>query len=368
MRTLLFALSFAIAACGKQEVQESYGLEVISIRMEPGALSQLNSSYNDKKSYPAMVTHGARQDEARVSYAGRTTLDAWKKSWDIEINGLTWRLSATPDDPTMLRSVAGYKLFAMAGFQVPKMSHVFVYLNDEPAGLFLRKELVSEKFFHDRRMAVRSLYKAHYNDKRMDERLITQLPEFFSAKFHLSGFRQEKNWSDLRPLVKEMVYTPKAISRIEENSLLRYHAATVALSNWDGFSNNYFLYNTVDQPDLFRFQPWDLDRAFEADTTTFGMIGNDFWGDYIVSDADRFAAYLRVLAATVDLMESDEFRQHLTEQAALIAAAWTADRALSAHAADFSRTQETLREKVAARGIYLRSLLRQASDSPAEEP
>lgn len=362
MKNLALALAL-MTGCGEAPEKSGWGLDVVEIRMTSADLSQLNASYNDKTTFPATVVYQGQDRRVRVNYAGRTTLDAWKKSWDIHLGDKTWRLAATPDDPTMLRSVTGYKLFAMAGFAVPDTEYVYVYLNDEPAGLFLKKELISEEFFARRGTTIRSLYKAHYNDKAMDERAITLLPEFFSAKYHRSPSGADKNWSDLKPLVHAMVYSDTTvrpidhIDHIDGPSLYRYHAATIALANWDGFSNNYFLYNTVDRSEAFSFQPWDLDRAFEADATVHGIVGEDFWGEYIARDSDRYEAYLSTLQTTITLLESEELQTFVNEQAEKIRSAWSADRALADGDRMFDDLLAELQRKIRARSEHLQAML-----------
>jgi spore coat protein CotH len=356
MKRLILTVGL-MTACAEAPEKAGWGLDIVDIRMTSADLSQLNASYNDKTTFPATITYRGDERRVRVNYAGRTTLDAWKKSWDLHLGDQVWRLAATPDDPTMLRSVTGYKLFAMAGFAVPDTEFVFVYLNDEPAGLFLKKELISEEFFARRGTTIRSLYKAHYNDKAMDERAITLLPEFFSAKYHRSAAGADKNWSDLRPLIHDMVYSAGTVGALDHASLYQYHAATIALANWDGFSNNYFLYNTVGRPEDFSFQPWDLDRAFEADATVHGIVGDDFWGAYIAKDPDRYEAYRSTLRSTIALLGSPELQSFVEEQATKIRAAWHADRALTGGDATFDDLLAELQGKIRARSEHLQAKL-----------
>ena len=53
-------------------------------------------------------------------------------------------------------------------------------------------------------------------------------------------------------------------NQLDLESFRLYAAISLAISNWDGFHNNHFLYNELTPGSTWKIVPWDLDKVFDC--------------------------------------------------------------------------------------------------------
>lgn len=276
-----------VAGCRLLPVKEidSYGLALIEIEIDPEKYADLNSSVAAKKPVPVRVRWQGRETGAFLSYAGKSTMDHYKKSFDLEAGEpLLWgrrrlRLSAQAMDRSMVRSQLGFGLFEAAGVPAPQSQPAAVYVNDEYAGLYELMETIDEEFFARRGMDPLVVYKATYGNAHFDAKTLLHLSEAFDIEQGI------ESWDPLVRLIETLngpldgEQRMSALQKyVDVDAFAAYLAASVALNNWDGYTNNLHLFWDR-ATDRFRPLPWDLDRIYEEDAGEFGYrSGQSLWG------------------------------------------------------------------------------------------
>ena len=87
---LLFICS--VLACSTElEAPNSFGLSLIEISIEPEIYGELNNSVGAKRPFPASLTIDGEQYSVELSYAGKSTLYSYKKSWQVYFKNRLFR-------------------------------------------------------------------------------------------------------------------------------------------------------------------------------------------------------------------------------------------------------------------------------------
>lgn len=250
--------------------QHDYGLARISIDVEPEQLGLLNSQIQSKRPVKGEAEIPGRwQGDCRVSFAGRSSLDNYRKSLELGdcdelFNSRTsLRVSAQSVDQTMLRSRLGYPIFAALQLEVPRAESVSAYLNRDYMGLYLLLELVDREFFETRGYDVKDIYKARYGNAGFKPEFNNRIPEAFSYEGKPDDFTLMRVVYDAVVGISDDRVFYQTIDRwLDIDSFLRYTAAAIFMCHWDGMNNNYYLVLDKRKQKLF-VVPWDLDRIWE---------------------------------------------------------------------------------------------------------
>jgi len=178
-------------------------------------------------------------------------------------------------DPSMMREVLAYEVFAATGCPASRTSFVNLYLtvpgeyDDELVGVYVMVEQVdttylAERFGNDSG----NLYKA--GDFGADLEWEGTDPEEYRDNYLKRTNQEEDDWSDLIHFLDVVNNTPDEQFKAEIETVfnvegfLNYLAANTATTNLDsiaGRNANFYLYHNPDT-DLFEFLPWDLNMAF----------------------------------------------------------------------------------------------------------
>jgi spore coat protein CotH len=164
------------------------------------------------------------------------------------------------NDPSYMREYIAYELLDEMGVATPEHSYVNVYVNDELKGLYLLVEFVNgdfiEKHFSN---AEGDLYKPDGIGSDLQ-----WLGDDF-ASYSEVELKTNEDTSDngaFMNFVYQMEFADGE-SVIEQDSVLRYMAVSVALSNLDSYhgalAHNYYIY---EQDGVFSMLPWDLNESF----------------------------------------------------------------------------------------------------------
>ncbi len=270
--SLGFASFFASACKGIHFTdEESYGLRLVSVKISPEDYGLLDGQVFSKRPVQADIRiDGELKVYCRISYAGRSSLDAYRKSYDLDFcnekyNKRTgYRLSAQSIDKTMLRSLVGYKVFKAAGIEVPKTELASTYINKKYQGLYLFMEVVDKEFYKAHKLEIEEVYKARYGNAGFKQQWSSNVSEAFSY-----DGKGEDNFTYINEIYKllynekdDLAFDVQLGKFFDSESFLSYMAGAVILNHWDGFDNNYFLAFDTGRRKLFT-SPWDLDRIWE---------------------------------------------------------------------------------------------------------
>lgn len=280
--SLLFALGFLLASCKNisfGEDDDSHGLTLVSLRLTSENYGRLNAQLFSKRPADANIQIRSGMDvNCRISYAGRSTLDAYRKSFDLHFckerykGRSLYRLSAQNIDRTMVRAILGYSAFRKMGLDAPEAEPVSAYINREYLGLYLLLETVDDEFFRAHGRSVRDIYKARYGNASFKQELSNNLPEAFSYEgspdnFTLLAGVYEALWKS----GSDDEFSEKIDRLLDVDAFLAYMATALYIAHWDGFDNNYFLVFDSGKNRLVTV-PWDLDRIWEK-TDSLGPEG-----------------------------------------------------------------------------------------------
>lgn len=337
-----------------------FGLDLVHLRCDNDRLAELNSSLAAKRPVVCQVEWHGREDAVEVSYAGKSTLDHFKKSFDLSFQEpQMWgrknlRLAAQTQDHSAIRSKLAYEVFAKFGFAVPEARPVSLYLNQEFLGLYWLTESIDADFFATRGLRVDVSYKAKFGNARFDKTTLLNLEDAFSIE---SG---PENWEPLRRLV-EIVADETMNAGEREASLSRilllnefrdYLAAAVLLNHWDGFTNNMILL-WDGGAGKFRVLPWDMDRIYEEDEAEFGYRpGESLWGQgqlfsRLHENTSFREEYLSRLRWGIEIYSLDEMRRRSFELADPLRQAYEQDRYLAHEGGSVDAGVKRLQEAMA---------------------
>lgn len=283
---IIFSAIF-LSACQSNSIpSQHYGLGVARLELDSEALARLNSTVTAKVPVGGKIRLDKTWYRVGISYSGRGTLDDYKKSYELTFSDNSryrgrshYRLSAQSSDSTGVKSVVGFAAYRAMGFAVPDIEPVVLYLNGVFQGLYHLLEPVDSEFYQVRGLTVANLLKAKYGNASFSRESLTQLDEAFDAKI------DPETTYDLRQFI-EAINTPSTpesdatiANFIDLDSFFSYIATTVLLNQWDGFTNNFFIYRAISSL-KFAWSPWDLDRlqdtsseqaVYQKGTTIFGQ-------------------------------------------------------------------------------------------------
>lgn len=226
----------------------------------------------------------------KVRYRGGHTREYPKRSYEIVDGSTTVHLNAEYDDPSLIRNALSFQFFNWIGVPCSRTAHCHLILDGRSAGVYLELESVDPKFFAHRRISVRSLFYA-VND-RANFSLIN--PDTGKRKDTLfKGYALEiGNDIDRRRLIQFISKLNKLkgkslynhlTSRLDIDNYLHWLAGAVFTGNYDGFDQNYSLYEHRNRH-VFRIIPWDYE----------GTWGRNCFGKVVSSDLVRITGYNRL--------------------------------------------------------------------------
>ncbi|QJC51359.1 spore coat protein CotH [Paenibacillus albicereus] len=283
------------------------GLAVRSIRISAQAQAELASDVWSRRHVPVQLTAGGRTDGARLRYRGGHTREYPKKSYEIRLDsGLVLHWNAEADDPSMIRNALSFRFMEGIGVPAPRTRHVWLDVNGECRGLYLEIEAVNSRFFALRGIPYRSLLYAA-NDSANFERALSEsgrrkrdlaegyefiegdgdtLPRLCSF---IRGIHRLKN-GKLRELIEERVDVP---------AYLRWLSGAVLTGNFDGFEQNYALYEEASRQ-RYGILPWDYE----------GTWGRNCYGKLCPAGLVRVQGYNGL---TRRLMQFDDWKRAYAE-------------------------------------------------------
>ncbi|MEG3766362.1 CotH kinase family protein [Alteromonas sp. 14N.309.X.WAT.G.H12] len=333
-----------VATVYDQDVVESIYFEI-----DEDEWQDLLDNALDEEYHLASVTYkDVTLDEVAIRTKGNSSLESVYQSgserfsFNIDVNEYVsgqkllgmekFVLNNMYNDPSYMREYIAYELMDDMGVATPEHSYVNVYVNGELKGLYLLVEFVNEEFIVKNFTNTNGdLYKPDGTGSDL-----VYIDDDFSS---YSGVELKTNedTSDngaFLDLVYAMEYDDD-LSVIDEDSVLRYLAVSVSLSNLDSYhgslAHNYYIY---EQDNVFSMIPWDLNESFGTfsqgcnnvdirelyiDEPTVGALSERPLIAKVLADSDNLATYHSYLNTLIDgPLSSTEFALRVATLDALI--------------------------------------------------
>ncbi len=178
-------------------------------------------------------------------------------------------LQSWVNDPTKMHECLAFDIFRGMDIVAPRCAWTYVFVNDEPLGLFGLVERVDGRFTDSRfEEGDGNLYKEAWT--------VTTEDSYFAER--LKTNKDEAVADAVVTFSKEMTTArdselPETLGRyMDLDYILRYMAVDFAIANWDGITtfycsdngycgnHNYYLYEEESRP-FFWLIPWDLEAS-----------------------------------------------------------------------------------------------------------
>ncbi|MEF3305438.1 CotH kinase family protein [Paenibacillus sp. GYB003] len=262
-------------------------LAEFDIVIGPSELSRMKKNIWSGTFVRGYLLYEGRQVPMRVRYRGGHTRNYPKKSYEIRIGGKTYHFNAEYDDPSMMRNALSFRFFRSIGVPSPSTRHCLLRVNGRSEGVYLLIEAVNRSFFRRRKIPAVSLFYADNDSANFS--LIS--PETGRRKSSLfEGYKQVIGTSADRLALKRFIRSIHALRgerlrarlhrRLDADNYLRWLSGAVLTGNYDGFDQNYALYEHGPSR-KYRIVPWDYE----------GTWGRNCYGKRCASDLVRVTGY-----------------------------------------------------------------------------
>lgn len=245
---------------------------------------------------------------AQIRHRGGHTRLYPKKSYEIVLdNGTTLHWNAEYDDPSMLRNALSFRLFEAIGTPAPTTRHCLIEWNGQPLGVYLEIEAVDRDFFDQRGIECRSIHYAvndSANFRAIDPASRTRKRSWYEGyqlqagskadRSRLAAFVRRLNQSSGRELRSHL------LQRVDAAAYARWLAGAVLTGNYDGFDQNYTLYEDG-QSKKYGIVPWDYE----------GTWGRNCYGKPCGADLVRIQGYNHLTHRLLELPSCRKYYQSL---------------------------------------------------------
>ena len=170
------------------------------------------------------------------------------------------------NDPSYMRETISYDVMRNLGVPAPRTSFVKLYINDELHGLYTMVEAVNGDFLEQHfENSDGDLYKPDNSDGGLVGNDLVWIDAAFASYTAI----EKKSNEDITENTALMTFlnginnSNDASSLMDSDTMLRYLAASTAMSNLDSYqgslAHNYYLYEEGGQ---FSIIPWDFNESF----------------------------------------------------------------------------------------------------------
>ncbi|MBI3233738.1 MAG: CotH kinase family protein [Bacteroidetes bacterium] len=289
-------LGFAISGSAQNAIFPYNGtiydgaMHQIDILMPDDSVKALYDEKNrwTNNEYEATVIYDQKDTirQVCIRIRGNTSRDSKRPSFKVSFDSYTnqtyqglktFNVNGEHNDPSLVRTIIGYKVLASNGNALPRSNSVRLFFNHQFVGIYVNIEEVDKIFLKSRfdnkngnlykcnwpsdltwKGADQQLYKAQGNNP-LKERI-----------YDLKTNDSLDDYSDLVEFIRIINLSsndsfPKQIERIfDVHSFLKSLAAEVLIGHWDSYfmnKNNYFLYHNSDNQ-LLTYISYDPDNTF----------------------------------------------------------------------------------------------------------
>ncbi|QYR22929.1 CotH kinase family protein [Paenibacillus sp. sptzw28] len=245
------------------------GLPTRSIKIASADLMELHKDVWSNQFVPVWLVMDGKSMEAKLRIRGGHTRNYMKKSYEVQFgDNRTLHWNAEFDDPSMIRNALSFRFFNLIGVPAPETRHMQLEWNGEQHGVYLEIEAVDTEFFRKRGIRTRSLIYAtndNANFSLIDPDTKKEKSSLFSGYQMMKGSELTKKrltrFVDRinRPVGRSLrAYITK---RLDINQYLEWLAGAVLTNNYDGFDQNYALYEHLPSG-KYRIIPWDYEGTW----------------------------------------------------------------------------------------------------------
>ncbi|MFC5648132.1 CotH kinase family protein [Paenibacillus solisilvae] len=245
------------------------GLPSRKITIQTEDLKELQANVWSNQFAPIKLEIDGTPYEAQLRFRGGHTRNYPKKSYEIRYgSNQTLHWNAEFDDPSMIRNALSFQFFNMINVPSPKTRHIWLEWNGQPHGVYLELEAVDRTFFSKRGISSKSLIYA-VND-RADFRLIDSDTGMDKSSL-FDGYRVMRGDDDTKTRMIQFVrrinrstgknHLSYLANRLDVGLYLKWLAGAVLTGNYDGFDQNYALYEHTSSG-KYRIIPWDYEGTW----------------------------------------------------------------------------------------------------------
>ncbi|CAM4336478.1 CotH kinase family protein [Paenibacillus tarimensis] len=242
-------------------------LPIRHITAPPSQWALIHRSASESIRIPVIITSGRRSYHASLMIRGGHTRSCPKKSYELRIkDGHTFHWNAEYEDPSMIRNALSFHFFNQIGVPAPKTRHCQLAVNGQPLGVYLEIEAVSPTFFASRHIPCRAILYAVTDQADFSYRASRG-----RARSHLPGYELVAGGP---AAVRRLDHFIRSINRLQGPTLhnmlrkkldignyLTWLAGAVLTGNYDGFEQNYALYEEA-RSGKYRIVPWDYEGTW----------------------------------------------------------------------------------------------------------
>lgn len=262
-------------------------LPVLEVRIPMSEEIKMQQNMWNRAFSQARLKRGKLKRPIQIRYRGGHTRNYPKKSYEMIIGGYTAHFNAEFDDPSLLRNTLSFRFFEKMGLPSPRASYCRIVWNGEDRGVYLRLEAVKRRFFQIRRIPCKSLMYAS-NDSANFSIICPDTGDrkrsLFDGYTRVIGTEQDEQrlqsfiWN-LNVLEGDALYNYLQ-KRLDIGQYLRWLAGAVLTNNYDGFDQNYAIYEHA-KTGKYRLIPWDYE----------GTWGRNCYGRRCSSEMVRLEGY-----------------------------------------------------------------------------
>jgi hypothetical protein len=305
-------------------------IAIVSLQMNADSVLAMYAAAGEESFSGSFSYEGTTGDTTglpvTIRLRGNTSLNAYKKSFRINFNGIDgsqkWHglekmnLIGLQNDPSLLRSKLCYDAFRQAGVFSSQTSFVKLFLNDEYMGVYQNQEHIDEeycKLYFDQQ-GDGNLFKCTYPatlEYLGTNPTLYQFALWGTRHYELKINEWRDNYTDLAQFIAVLNNTPLtelacALPLVfDVETYLKTMAIDIITGNWDNYiynKNNYYLYHHQ-LSDQFVYIPYDLDNTLGIDWIGIDWTSRDPY-EWQPSDDER-PLFER-------LLEIEEYRQQFT--------------------------------------------------------
>lgn len=250
----------------------------------------LEANVWSSKFVKAYLLNQGKREPIKLRYRGGHTREYPKRSYEIILKDRTVHLNAEYDDPSMIRNALSFQFFEWIGVPCSRTKFCHLMVNGRSSGVYLELEAVNRRFFARRKIPIQSLMYA-VNDQANFGLLhpITGKPKqsLFKGyelqignqhdKVRLKTFIQKLNTLNNKTFLKYVT------TRVDIDNYLRWLAGAVFTGNYDGFEQNYAIYEHKYRK-VYSMVPWDYE----------GTWGRNCFGKLVSSNLVKVRGYNRL--------------------------------------------------------------------------
>ncbi|QFT87899.1 Inner spore coat protein H [Bacillus sp. THAF10] len=250
------------------------GIPTIKLLIEPNLLESLENNIWQEEPIPSKMIVNNHTYDIGLTYRGNHTRKFSKKSYRInfaelnkEFEGREIHLNAEYCDPSLIRNKLSFDFFKKMGSIAPDCKHVFIEVNEVPAGIYLQLESVDDLFLKKRQLSEGPIYYATNHQTNFS--LLTTKGKLKDSLIsgYLRKLGNKEDDLDLERFIANVNSIPRIdfgkeiVKYLDVNKYLHWLSGAICTQNYDGFIQNYAFYRNG-QTGLYEMIPWDYDATF----------------------------------------------------------------------------------------------------------